>query len=52
MEPNVPFKENVLQYRQNCYETTGHPLLSKAQQDLKEFQQELQIPFTANSEEQ
>ena len=47
MEPNVPFKEQILKYRERCYAETNNPLLKQAQKDLQEFQEEVDLPFSA-----
>jgi spermidine synthase len=47
MEPNVPFKEKILKYRDRCYAETDNPLLKQAQKDLQEFQKEVDLPFSA-----
>ena len=36
-EPYVPWRENILRYRQKVYEETGHPLAEKATYDLQIF---------------
>lgn len=48
MEPNVPFKKPVLEYRQRCYEETGSPHLKQARLDLEEFNKTIPPPFTSN----
>ena len=48
MEPNVPFKKEVLEYRQRCYEELGSPLLRQARLDLQEFNEGTPTPFTAD----
>ncbi len=48
IEPNVPFKKKVLEYRQRCYEETGSPHLKQARLDLEEFNETIPLPFTAN----
>lgn len=48
MEPNVPFLQEVLEYRQRCYEETGSPHLKRARLDLEEFNETIPLPFTAN----
>ncbi len=48
MEPNVPFKKKVLEYRQRCYEETGSPHLKQARLDLEEFNETIPLPFRSN----
>jgi spermidine synthase len=48
MEPNVPYKREVLEYRQRCYAEAGNPLMKQAQKELQEFQEEVDLSFTAN----
>ena len=48
LEPNFPFKQKVLEFRQGCYEEIGSPRLKQAQLDLQEFNKSIPLPFTAN----
>ena len=48
LEPNFPFKQKVLEFRQRCYEEIGSPRLKQAQLDLQEFNKSIPLPFTAN----
>ena len=48
IEPNVPFKKKVLEYRQRCYEETGSPHLKQARLDLEEFNETIPLPFRSN----
>jgi spermidine synthase len=38
LEPWVPWRLEVLSYRERCYRTTGHPLAAVAQDELRRFQ--------------
>ena len=51
VEPNVPFKKEVLEYRQRCYEEIGSSRLKQARLDLQEFNDGTPPPFTADFSE-
>jgi hypothetical protein len=51
MEPDVPFKKKVLEYRQRCYEEIGSSRLKQARLDLQEFNHGTPAPFTADFSE-
>ncbi len=45
LEPHVPWEGGTLQFRRECYRTTHHPLLPRAEADLRAFDAEQEVPF-------
>jgi hypothetical protein len=36
-EPDVPWVLELLRYRQECYEATGHPMVGRATRDVADY---------------
>lgn len=45
LEPHVPWESVALQFRRECYRATHHPLLARAESDLRAFDGEQEVPF-------
>ncbi len=45
LEPHVPWENATLEFRRECYRATHHPLLARAEADLRAFDAEQEVPF-------
>jgi hypothetical protein len=47
LEPEVPFRRDLLEPRLRCYQTTHHALLGRAERDLERYRARVPEPFLA-----
>jgi hypothetical protein len=45
LEPDVPWRRQLLTRRFQCYQAAGHPLATRARRDLEDFLSAARIPF-------
>jgi len=46
LEPHIPWKEELLRYRAECYQAIASPLAERANRDLRLFLKNKVQPFT------